>query len=60
MRTRILAITGVVLLSLVAGAAPAAAGGHSAHGNSFHATISGWETGCSPGPNVGRCPAGTE
>lgn len=60
MRTRILTITCLLLLSLVAGVAPAAAGGHSAHGNSFHATISGWETGFSPGPNVGRCPGGTE
>lgn len=57
---RVLRISVVVVLLLVAAAAPAAAAGHSAHGNSFHAFIDGGYSGFSPGPNEGRCPAGTE
>lgn len=52
----------VGLLLMVFAAAPAAAAGHSSHGNSFHAFINGFESGFTPGPFIpaGRCPAGTE
>jgi hypothetical protein len=47
-------------MMLVAAATPALAADHPRHGNSFHAYIDGGETGFSPGPNPGRCPAGTQ
>ena len=58
MRRLNIAVLAVMLL--VATAAPAAAAGHSAHGNSFHAFVDGAYSGFSPGPNIGRCLAGTE
>jgi hypothetical protein len=53
----------VVLLALMLiVSSPAMAGDDPSQGNSFHASLDGWETGFIPGPFIpeGRCPAGTE
>ncbi|MDH5421742.1 MAG: hypothetical protein OEY55_08055 [Acidimicrobiia bacterium] len=55
--SRVIRIT-VLLMLLLTVSTPASAAGY--QGNSFHGSIDGWETGFSPGPNEGRCPAGTE
>ena len=63
MRTRILVMLGVLAMALaVVPVASAAAGGGSSQGNSFHASVDGWESGFIPGPFIpeGRGPAGTE
>lgn len=50
----------IAAAALMAGVAPASAGDGGPHGKAFHASIDGFESGFVPGPNPGRCPAGTE
>lgn len=57
---KIVRIAFIALVLVLIAAMPAVAENDGPHGHSFHATIDGWETGFSPGPNPGRCPAGTE
>ena len=62
MRTRVFVMLTVLMMVLaVVAVASAAPGGASTQGNSFHASVDGWETGFIPGPFIpeGRCPAGT-